>query len=121
MKDVWNKLFEQVKVKEILTRIFDSRRVPHAFLFYGQEGVGKFFTAIQFAKLINSNYDYHSNETIWKRISALQEPYIKLILPLPRGKSETGDDSSTEKLSNDIIESILEELQKKKIKPILQD
>jgi DNA polymerase-3 subunit delta' len=117
MMDVWNKLFEQVKVKEILTRIFDSRRVPHAFLFYGQEGVGKFFTAIQFAKLLNSKHDQSTNEIIGKRISALQEPFIKLILPLPRGKSETGDDSSTEKLSNDIIESILEEVGKKRLNP----
>jgi len=117
MKDGWNNLFEQVKAKEILTRIIESKRIPHAFIFYGQEGVGKFFTAIQFAKLINSNYDYHSNETIWKRISALQEPYIKLILPLPRGKGETGDDSATEKLSNEVIELIREEIQKKSLNP----
>jgi len=117
MNNVWSSLFEQEKAKEILTRIFNSKRVPHAFLFYGQEGVGKFFTAIQFAKLMNSNLDPSIKLNIEKRISTLQEPYIKLILPLPRGKSESGDDSSTEKLSNDIIESILEEMQKKRLNP----
>ena len=117
MNEVWSNLFEQVKVKEILTRIYGSRRVPHAFLFYGQEGVGKFFTAIQFAKLMNTPLDSPIDKNLEKRMSALQEPYIKLILPLPRGKGETGEDSSTEKLSKDIIESILAEIQKKKLNP----
>jgi len=117
MNHNWDALFEQIKAKEILTRIIESRRVPHAFLFYGQEGVGKFFSAIQFAKLLNSNHDSPTNETIYKRISALQEPYVKLILPLPRGKGETSDDSAIDKLSSDIIESIQEEVQKKRINP----
>lgn len=115
MIDLWDAIFEQNKAKEVLTSIYKSRRVPHAFLFVGQEGIGKFFTAIQFAKLLNSGLN--NSEQIEKKISSLQEPYIKLILPLPRGKNETGEDSGTEKLSTDVINSIQAEISIKVVNP----
>jgi DNA polymerase III subunit delta' len=118
MKNIWDEIFEQNKAKEVLTSIYNSRRVPHAFLFVGQEGIGKFYSAIQFAKLLNSrDVDRGQIESINKKISSLQEPYIKLILPLPRGKNETGEDSGTEKLSADIINSIQSEINTKIINP----
>ncbi len=120
MNHLWEEITEQEKVKKILQNIYQSRRVPHAFLFYGLEGVGKFFTALQFAKLLNTqNNDLHS-ENIQKKISQLQEPYLKLILPLPRGKGESGEDTSTEKLSKDVIEGIQHEIQEKISNPYYQ-
>jgi len=90
--------------------MFDQRRVPHAFLFSGPEGVGKFFTALQFAKMVNTTQDKANSLFINSKFSALQEPYIKLVFPLPRGKGESADDSATEKLSQDIIDSISDEI-----------
>jgi DNA polymerase III subunit delta' len=109
MNEIWDIVFEQVKAKEILNSIYLGRRVPHAFLFFGPEGVGKYFTALQFAKLINSTDDESKQDLIYKKISSLQEPYIKLVLPLPRGKGEGAEDSATEKLSKEIIDLIKEE------------
>lgn len=113
MNEVWESIYEQNNVKEILYSIHESRRVPHAFLFYGPEGVGKYFTALQFAKLLYKNCDSDIYESSQKKISLLQEPYVKLIFPLPRGKGETSDDSSTEKLSKEQLESLREEISRK--------
>ena len=117
MNEIWDVIFEQNQAKEILTKICNSRRVPHAFLFYGKEGVGKFFTAIQFAKLLNEQTDSARSRAVIKKISTLQEPYIKLIIPLPRGRGETGEDSATEKLSKEILEQITTEIRSKIFNP----
>ena len=113
MDEIWESIYEQENAKEILKGIHNSRRVPHAFLFYGPDGVGKFLTALQFAKLMYSNIDIPGQKNIVKKISHLQEPYLKLVLPLPRGRGESSDDSSTEKLTKEQLESLKEEIDKK--------
>jgi DNA polymerase-3 subunit delta' len=113
MNQLWEEVYEQNNAKEILNNIYKARRVPHAFLFYGPEGVGKYFTALQFAKLIYDESSIDNRDSIIKKIGQLQEPYIKLIFSLPRGKGESGDDSSTEKLSKEQLESMYSELSNK--------
>jgi DNA polymerase-3 subunit delta' len=113
MNGIWESIYEQNNVKEILENIFNSRRVPHALLFYGPDGVGKFFTALQFAKLLYSELDVSVKEKAHKKISLLQEPYVKLVLPLPRGKGEMSDDSSTEKLTKEQLDTLRDEIEKK--------
>ncbi len=113
MNKLWDEIPGQIKAKGILDRICESRRVPHAFLFCGNDGVGKFFIAIQLAKIINHKSDHLISDIINRKISSLQEPYLKLIIPLPRGKGETGDDNATEKLSKEVILSISDEIGKK--------
>lgn len=117
MKQLWDEIPGQIKAKEILAKICKSRRVPHAFLFCGNDGVGKFFTAIQFAKIINQNSDQKKSDIIYRKISSLQEPYLKLLIPLPRGKGETGDDTATEKLSKEVLITIAEEIGRKTKNP----
>ncbi|NJD23696.1 MAG: hypothetical protein FIA82_13680 [Melioribacter sp.] len=117
MNQLWDKIPGQIRAKEILAKICESRRVPHAFLFCGNEGVGKFFTAIQFACILNQKSDQTKSDSIFHKISALQEPYLKLIIPLPRGKGETGDDNATEKLSKDVLLTIAEEIGEKSKNP----
>lgn len=108
--DFGNEIIGQNKAKEILKNIFISRRVPHAFLFYGPDGAGKFFTAIQFLRLLNSEVNEELNRKYLKNLTSLSEPAVKLIFALPRGKGETGDDSSYDKLPPDTIEVITEQL-----------
>ncbi len=117
MNQLWDKIQGQIRVKEILVKICESRRVPHAFLFCGNDGVGKFFTAIQFACILNQKSDQTKSDSIFHKITALQEPYLKLIIPLPRGKGETGDDNATEKLSKEILLNIAEEIGEKSKNP----
>ncbi len=112
MNEYFDNIHGQGKATKILTNFYESGKIPHALLFTGNEGVGKFFTSVQFAKLINSGNNARL-EQINKHISNLTEPYIKYIIPLPRGKGEDGDSGSTEKLTDDQINEIRSEISKK--------
>lgn len=113
----WGKVIEQSQAKEILINFFESRRVPHAFIFNGLEGIGKYFTALQYAKILYSQFSDSIKINALKKIENLQEPFVKLIFPLPRAKGETAEDSSIDKLSKEQIELIQAELSKKILNP----
>lgn len=49
----FSKLYGQQGPIDVLKRAVEKRRVPHAFLFHGEEGVGKRATALVFAKALN--------------------------------------------------------------------
>lgn len=113
-----DKIIGQSKVKTLLKKIVDSNKIPHAFLFTGKEGIGKEFAAIQFAKyLFIKNSNGKIDDSIYRLIHNLQEPYIKYIFPLPRGKNENEDDSPFDKLKPDEIILIQNEFQKKAENP----
>lgn len=118
MKSYWDNIIEQNKVKQELQKICKTRRVPHAFIFYGPDGVGKFNTAIQFIKSFLSS-DNKFNSNLISRYEDLNEPYIKLIFPLPRGENESGDDSPIEKLPKSVIEEIQNKINEKRKNPYL--
>lgn len=101
-----DKIAGQPKVKKILSGFIHSSKIPHAILFSGNVGVGKDAAAIKFAQALNE----HSDPILLKKIEQLTEPYIKYIVPLPRGKYETESDSPTEKLGKDEIELLQQEL-----------
>jgi DNA polymerase-3 subunit delta' len=48
----FEKILGQARPKEILKRALLHRRVPHAYLFTGPDGVGKEATAVEFAKAL---------------------------------------------------------------------
>ncbi len=111
MENYWNGLFGQDYVKEILSGIVKSSKIPHAFLFQGVEGCGKEFTAIRFVQALNGNVSASLNITqIINSIASLSEPYVKYIIPLPRGKNENDDSGPFEKLSDDDIQLYKDEL-----------
>ncbi|MEW6652064.1 MAG: hypothetical protein AB1394_01210 [Bacteroidota bacterium] len=113
MIDFLELVLEQSKVKKQLQKILISRRVPHAFIFSGQIGIGKFNTAIQFAKSIYLTFSNEAESKNLYRIDELQEPIIKIIMPLPRGKGEKAEDSALAKLSKDTLDEIKTEIHKK--------
>ncbi|MFZ1281410.1 MAG: AAA family ATPase [Ignavibacteriaceae bacterium] len=114
MTDFLNEIVGNEKVKTVLTNILLSGNIPHALLFVGPDGVGKENTAIAFTKAVNTNVnDLNLNKKIVHSIESFSEPYIKYILPLPRGKNETDQHDPYEKLSIDEIEIINSEFEKK--------
>jgi DNA polymerase III subunit delta' len=113
MHDFFLGIQGQRSALNILTEIHSNKRIPHALLFSGIEGIGKFYTAIQFIKLLNEN----SSNNAQKKIDQLSEPFVKVIMPLPRGKSESNNDLPTAKLSQDIIEDIQSQLKHKAENP----
>jgi len=102
------------KVKIILSNILQSGNIPHAFLFTGADGIGKENAAISFTKALNySQQTPQISDKIITSIDNLNEPYIKYILPLPRGKNETEQNDPYEKLTEDEIDQINLEFKKK--------
>jgi len=114
MRNFFDDIQGQERVKNILSNFNSTSKIPHALLFTGLEGVGKEAIAIRFAQLVYSDLlDGNVKVRVLKLISNLREPYLKYILPLPRGKGETESDGPIDKLSRDEIELLHEELQKK--------
>ena len=107
----------QERVKKTLNSFLQSKLIPHALLFTGTNGVGKDNAAIQFSKELASAEYSKESEKASRLIESLQEPYIKLIFPLPRGKNETDSSSPTEKLSQDELEIVREQLESKAKNP----
>jgi DNA polymerase III subunit delta' len=118
MIDFFENIHGQQRVKNILSNFASNQKIPHALLFTGNDGVGKDFAAISFAQMVNSVVvKGNEKERIINLISNLNEPYLKYIIPLPRGKNETENDGPTDKLSKDEIELLRAELQKKSSNP----
>ncbi len=118
MKNYWNGLYGQEPAKQALDRIIDSNKIPSSFLFTGSEGVGKDFAALKFAEQLNGKYlTKEKSERITNLISAFSEPFIKYIIPLPRGKNENDNSGPTEKLSADEIQILQDELKHKAENP----
>lgn len=113
MSDYLSEIIGNNKVKGILCNIIKNGSIPHAFLFAGPEGVGKENTALSFCKEINKSSDPSINNKIIHSIETFSEPYVKYILPLPRGKNETDQNDPYEKLSADEIELVNAQFQKK--------
>jgi DNA polymerase III subunit delta' len=114
MSNYINEIIGQESAKNILEKLIDNSKIPHAFLFQGLDGIGKELIAIRFAQALNKKFgERNTNNAAISQIAKLSEPYIKYIFPLPRGKNETDASSPLEKLSQDDIQLIQEELNKK--------
>jgi len=112
-----NKIPGQNRVKKTLASFLSSKSIPHALLFTGIDGTGKDNAAIRFAQAIVQNDDPINGERNSRLIEQLSEPQVKIIFPLPRGKNETDSSSPTEKLSNDDLEVIRDQIQLKVLNP----
>lgn len=110
----FNQIAGQERVKSQLGSFLISKKIPHALLFTGNDGVGKDFFAIKFAQALNESFlDQSSSLRILKQIELLAEPYIKFIFALPRGKNENDTSNPTEKLSQDEIDLVREQIEMK--------
>ena len=116
MDENWNGIYGQRQVLNTLEKFFLSDRVSHAYLFHGPPGSGKHIAAVRFAALLNSS-ENTGERNISKKINALEEPYIKYIFPLPRGKGETPEDTPTGKLTPDQIKELNSHLKAKAENP----
>jgi DNA polymerase-3 subunit delta' len=116
----WSNVIGQDRVKRILINAILSERIPNAYLFYGPEGVGKDGMAIEFAKALNCERkkgEACDECKTCKSISEFSHPNIKLIFKLPLGRNETKDDPPLEKLDEDEIKIIQEQVKLKSQNP----
>ena len=92
----WNRVIGQNRVKELFKRALANGQVAHAYLLFGDEGIGKDALALEFAKALNcerNTVDPCGECSSCRRADTLQHPNIKFVVALPTGKGEkTGDD-----------------------------
>ena len=79
------RLVGQTKARNYLTRILQSERIGHAYLFSGPPGSGKTAAALAFAELLNgiSNLTDLGSQAFSRKSSWLNHPDIHLFLPVP--------------------------------------
>ncbi|KUG25309.1 dna polymerase iii delta prime subunit [hydrocarbon metagenome] len=107
MVDQLENIIGQPHAVNQLKALIKNRRIPHALLFSGPPGVGKFFTSIQLIKA-NAKPEHQ------RKIHNFEEPFVKYIFALPRGKGEDSNHSPTEKLTDKQIEELRSQLELKK-------
>lgn len=116
----WEIVIGQKRTKNLIKRQLQLNRLPHALLLFGPEGVGMDATAIQLAKVLNCKNSTTDSCDICddcRQIDRLQHPNLHLVFPLPVGKNEQSHDSPLDKLSDDEINDIREEIEKKAKNP----
>jgi DNA polymerase-3 subunit delta' len=116
----WDRVIGQGRVKDLLRRILASKRIAHAYLFFGGEGVGKDAAAIEFARALNcqkDTVDPCGECGSCRKFDLLQHPNLKLVFPLPIGRSEKSGDDPVEVLSEDQVSAVQEQLRQKAQNP----
>ena len=58
---MFEKIIAQDKAKKILSEQIKNNKIPHAYIFMGEEGTGKMLTAIEFAKILNCTINDYAN------------------------------------------------------------
>lgn len=109
---MWNRVLGQRRVKNILLSAIRSKRLPHAYLFIGNEGVGKDAVALELARTIHciKKQEEACDECpSCIKMQSLQHPDVKLITALPTGKNEKAEDGPLDKVVASDIQVIQEQ------------
>lgn len=112
----WDNIINQKRVKALFKVAIEHRRLAHAYLFTGAQGIGKSAFAIELAKALQC--EQCSTEACDKcpsclQFKTLQSPNLFLIFSLPVGKGEQSGDSPLKKLTNDDIANIHQQIKLK--------
>ena len=82
----------QPVIWNVLLKSIHLNKLSNAYLFYGPEGCGKEWTALEFARILNcfnkENTTCYSCESCIK-FKSLQHPNLFMTFPLPASKKKT--------------------------------
>jgi DNA polymerase-3 subunit delta' len=120
---MWDQIIGQERIKNLLRTAIERERVAHAYLFHGEAGVGMDAMAIEFARVLNcqkGGVDACGSCPSCKLFDNLQQPNLRLVFALPRGKSERNDASPLDALTDAEIKVIQEQVRQKAANPYHQ-
>lgn len=123
----WKNIIDQEHIKSELQRMIINNRIPNALCFWGNVGVGKFATALQFAKILNCLKPIQNEDTIDScdncnnclKVDKGLHPNLEFIYSLPSTK--TSDEAKTiASLSDEQIAKMRETLVSKIEQPYIR-
>lgn len=120
---MWSNIYGHKRVIETLKKIYQSKKIANAYIFFGPEGIGKDTVAIEFAKLINCDSVINNAEACdkcqsCKQTQSLYSSIFKFITALPSGTSDNKKDTDPiNTLSKTDFENYLGELEEKRKNP----
>ncbi len=118
MHSNWDTVIGQQRAKTTLQTTIRNRRLAHAYLFWGNTGVGKDALAIEFARTLLCHTQGDSACGICsgcRKMDILQHPNLKLIFPLPGSDGEKNDDG--EPLEADVLHEVRKQIAEKAKNP----
>ncbi len=87
----WNNLINQQRVRDVLNRDVAQRRIAHAYLFYGPDGVGKRAAGLAFARLLQCREPKYRDQSVTscgvcdacRKVGRMVHPDVHLFFPFP--------------------------------------
>jgi DNA polymerase-3 subunit delta' len=113
----WNTIINQQRVRNLLRRMLEQQRLPHALLFFGPEGSGKSAMAVELARVVNCEQgvtDACGSCQSCLSFDTLRHPRLRLIFPLP---SKDDEDSALDKLTPDELNEVNAQIDEKAANP----
>lgn len=113
---IWQRVIGQERVKAQILELLKTGRLAHAYLFQGDDGVGKDAMAIQLARAIHcseSGFEPCGTCPSCLKLASLQHPDVHLLFSLPVGKDEKKGDLPMEKLSGPEVDAVREQIRLK--------
>lgn len=110
----------QCKIWDLLKKTIENGKIGSAYLFSGPSGVGKEAMAIEYGATINKQHfidDKISANASYNRFKTLQHELLKLIVPLPSGKTQKGNVNILESLNIADLELLNENIAQKGVNP----
>jgi len=104
----------------LLKKTIENDKIGNAYLFSGPSGVGKEAMGIEYGATINKEHyidDKINADASYNRFKKLQHELLKLIVPLPTGKTKQGNVNVLESLNKDDIDFLKEHILQKSTHP----
>ena len=110
----------QSRIWNLLEKTIDNNKIGSAYLFSGPSGVGKEAMAVEYGAAINREHlkdDKSLAEASYARFITLQHELLKLIVPLPIGKTQKKNANILESLNTADLELLKDNIAKKRTSP----
>jgi len=94
----FDRILDQKVPKKILAGALKENLLASSYLFYGEEGTGKWAMALELAKAVNcekNQLDACDVCLSCRKIDRLAHPDVKVIFPIPSAKSKDRDDKES--------------------------
>jgi DNA polymerase-3 subunit delta' len=117
----FDKILDQKVPKKIITGALKKGLLASSYLFYGEEGCGKWAMALELAKAVNcenSETEGCDQCSSCRKIDRLEHPDVKVIFPVPSARSKDKDEeaSASPTKPRERLEKEIEEYKQVKIR-----